>query len=365
MAASSKPLVFVSYSHKDEDDEPEKWLSYVRSHLKTAETGEEIVAWDDFKIDGGEDWRRRIETALTACCVFVFLVSRHSLVSEFIREEETKKALERAHAGGVHIYPIFLSDLHVPKDHWLHAFNWRPRNGQPLEALAKHERNKAMKEIVGEIAAIAARPRTAPEPGKGEAHAGDPAAPTGAQSWLQLQNSAWRADFATLTIHAAPDAGAHFPLKVTTSFSAIDLKIPATATTPAARAKISVKAADLLPVFTGAEMVTGTVAGRDRKPAPVAFDTTFKFKLKKGQNAPPLLEEPLCDVQANGHGPHAVELVMRCKDTDLHVEWLQKFDDIDRAQEVMLERLLQLMQIGEDGVILELARATAVPEPSE
>jgi hypothetical protein len=52
MANVSKPLIFISYSHLDED-----WLDYARGHLETAAYGFEI--WDDRRMVGGARWEKR------------------------------------------------------------------------------------------------------------------------------------------------------------------------------------------------------------------------------------------------------------------------------------------------------------------
>jgi tetratricopeptide (TPR) repeat protein len=160
IAVAAKPLIFISYSHVDET-----WLDYVRSHLRTAEYTGEIALWDDRRMLGGADWEAEIASALSGCRVCILLVSRHSLTSDYINRVEMRQALERARTGGVHIYPIMLSSVHVAGNHWLRSFNWRPRDGRPLQSLPERtdERDSAMAAIVGEVVALAA---SATSPGK-------------------------------------------------------------------------------------------------------------------------------------------------------------------------------------------------------
>lgn len=143
--------IFISYSHQDES-----WLDYVREHLRTAEYHGEFELWDDRRMTGGDKWKAEIAAALAACRVCVLLVSRHSLTSDYINRVEMRSALERAESDGVRIFPIVLSSAHVPADHWLREFNWRPKDGRPLQGLSKDndERDKAMMSIVGEIVAL-------------------------------------------------------------------------------------------------------------------------------------------------------------------------------------------------------------------
>ncbi len=151
MPSISKPLIFISYSHLDED-----WLDYARDHLKTAAHGFEI--WDDRRMVGGARWEKEIAEALSTCRVCILLVSRHFLNSDYINRVEMRTVLERAEKEGVHIYPIILTSAHIAADHWLREFNWRPKDGKPLRSLREEtdERDKAMAGIVAEIAKLTA-----------------------------------------------------------------------------------------------------------------------------------------------------------------------------------------------------------------
>jgi tetratricopeptide (TPR) repeat protein len=155
MAKISKPLIFISYSHLDED-----WLDYARGHLETAAYGFEM--WDDRRMVGGARWEKEIAKALSACRVCILLVSRHFLNSDYINRVEMAAVLERAEKDGVHIYPIILTSAHIAADHWLREFNWRPKDGKPLRSLREEtdERDKAMSEIVAEIVKVTAAPAT-------------------------------------------------------------------------------------------------------------------------------------------------------------------------------------------------------------
>jgi hypothetical protein len=103
---AEKPSIFISYSHKDEPDpvlQPaaDRWLTFVTSHLGPAQAHGHLKTWDDRAIEGGGDWRRQIDDALSQCIVCILLVSRHSLTSRFILDVEMKKMLERHRARGV------------------------------------------------------------------------------------------------------------------------------------------------------------------------------------------------------------------------------------------------------------------------
>ena len=96
---TGQPIVFISYSHKDEPDlllnpEATQWLSYIKSHLGPSVAHGQLELWDDRRIDGGGDWRAEIDDALNRCAVCILLVSRHSLSSRFILDVEMKRMLD-------------------------------------------------------------------------------------------------------------------------------------------------------------------------------------------------------------------------------------------------------------------------------
>jgi hypothetical protein len=154
---SSEPVIFISYSHKDEPD-PHlhpgefRWLSYVRSFLDPGETHGLIKLWDDRCIDGGGEWRTEIDEALEQCAVCVFLVSRHSLSSPFIQDVEMKRMLERHHERRAHLYPIVLTSTDFGLAPWLLKLNLKPRNA--LDLYEPGQRHRVMADLAAEIRAI-------------------------------------------------------------------------------------------------------------------------------------------------------------------------------------------------------------------
>ena len=158
-----KPVVFISYSHKDEPDHPregeERWFSYVESHLKPLVQSDQIELWHDRFIEGGANWKPEILKHLAACDVCLLLVSRHSLTSEFILNVEIKNMLTRREKEGAHIYPLLITPTAMsgPGLEWLRQMNIRPRDMNALSGMSPHDRDEAMVKLVGEIAKIAER----------------------------------------------------------------------------------------------------------------------------------------------------------------------------------------------------------------
>jgi len=123
---TAKPVIFISYSHKDR-----AWLDYVRSFLTPLAKHGTLTIWDDEKLQIGDDWKGDIYSALDACNVFILLVSRHSLASNFIVDEEVGRILKRP-KGEVRFCPIVVTPCHMPHLEWLDHPNRRPKDGKAL-----------------------------------------------------------------------------------------------------------------------------------------------------------------------------------------------------------------------------------------
>ena len=152
----SAPVVFISYSHKDEPDpflEPgkDRWLSYVQSFLKMGEVGGNLTVWDDTKTDGGGDWLSDILHAIQSCSICVLLVSRHSLTSEFIQRTEIREILEQQSDRHLRIFPIVVTPIDLETASWLSKLNLRPKNGTALSLYPSAERDQVMVDIAREI----------------------------------------------------------------------------------------------------------------------------------------------------------------------------------------------------------------------
>jgi TIR domain len=109
-----KPLIVISYAHEDEPEklaEGEiKWLSFVTGYLRPAIKHGAVDLWLDRLMPGGADWEREIEQKLRACDIFILLISRHSLSSDYVVDKEIALIRERQAKGdAVHFYPLVLT----------------------------------------------------------------------------------------------------------------------------------------------------------------------------------------------------------------------------------------------------------------
>jgi tetratricopeptide (TPR) repeat protein len=158
---SDKPTVFISYSHKDEPDNPtvgeEKWLTFVQKYLAPAVKGGRFELWVDRHLTGGADLDPEIERKLQACDVFVLLVSTNSMASDYIVDTEIRIIRERqANGENALFYPIVLMPTPKIGKELVQDKNLRPRDGKPLSAFGAHDRAERMSEIADEIADHAA-----------------------------------------------------------------------------------------------------------------------------------------------------------------------------------------------------------------
>jgi hypothetical protein len=174
--ASTKPVIFISYSHKDEPERtPEgdiHWLNEIQDYLAPATNGV-FDLWTDEDVAAGVDWEKEIQGKLAACDICILLVSRHSLASKYVIDTEIATIHKRQGNGDdVQIYPIALSPIPqsaLPAS--LAALNIRPRLDKPLSGFSRHDRGVEVSKIADEIVGLLGRTaaasgaRTAPPPG--------------------------------------------------------------------------------------------------------------------------------------------------------------------------------------------------------
>jgi len=162
-----KPLIVISYAHADEPEHPAegevKWLSFVTGYLRPAIKHGAVDLWIDRLMPGGTDWEREIGEKLRACDIFVLLVSRHSLSSDYVVDKEIAIIRERQAKGdAVHFYPLVLTPTPKIALNLVRDKNLRPRDGKPFSDYSLNERYRHMAGAADEIAEIAREvaPRT-------------------------------------------------------------------------------------------------------------------------------------------------------------------------------------------------------------
>ena len=156
----AKPLVFISYAHLDEPENPApgevRWLSFVMDFLRPGVKGRKYEVWIDRLMPGGADWNPEIEARLRACDVFVLLVSTHSTGSDYILDKEIPIVRERQRNGdGVWFYPLLIDWTPRAGLEQVNDKNLRPRDAKPFSSLTPSERGRQMAEAADEIADVA------------------------------------------------------------------------------------------------------------------------------------------------------------------------------------------------------------------
>ena len=156
----TKPVVFVSYNHKDEGEK-----EALLAHLSVLERAGLIEVWVDDRIDGGADWAEAIKQAIDQAHVAVLLISANFLTSDFILGSEVPAFLERRSNAGVTVFPVIAKACAWQAFDWLSKLNVRPKNGRPIWSGSPAQIDEDLSAIVTEVAALAKQVKTRPEPG--------------------------------------------------------------------------------------------------------------------------------------------------------------------------------------------------------
>lgn len=152
---SRRDLIFVSYSHADEE-----WLDRLRIFFKAFPWGESYKrggrVWADPYIRTGDVWRREIADGLARARIAVLLVSPDFLASDFIREFELPALLRAAAAGELILVcmPVrtTIVDLALPE---LLNYQWPRGPYEPMDQLTSAEREAALAVVFRAIYGLA------------------------------------------------------------------------------------------------------------------------------------------------------------------------------------------------------------------
>ncbi|TEU16861.1 MAG: toll/interleukin-1 receptor domain-containing protein, partial [Anaerolineales bacterium] len=155
-----RPLVLVSYSHKDED-----WKDRLVTHLGVLRHQGLLDLWDDRRIGAGHDWYSEIQRTLDDTSVVILLVSANFLTSHFILGEEVPRLLERRDKEGLRVFPVIVKPCAWQQVKWLARMQVRPRDGRPLSAGDEHQIDADLAAVAEEVAALVSRATQFPAEG--------------------------------------------------------------------------------------------------------------------------------------------------------------------------------------------------------
>jgi TPR repeat protein len=143
------PTIFLSYSHKDEG-----WKDRLLAHLGIAAEEGLLAVWNDRQIGAGADWLQKIQEAIEAARVAVFLISANFLTSRFIRGTEVPQFLKRRATEGLQIFPVIVRSCDWEVVPWLSPLQARPRDGKALAGFGGDRIDAELAAISKEIRAM-------------------------------------------------------------------------------------------------------------------------------------------------------------------------------------------------------------------
>jgi tetratricopeptide (TPR) repeat protein len=158
---TQKPVIFISYSHKDaSSDAPNEqggtWLDYIQSFFVPALRGGIFELWVDENIAIGSEWRSEMHKKLDACDVYIVLISRYSLASPYVADQIATVVQRKRMKDNVVVFPIVLTPVPREALRQLDSFLIRPRDGIPLSMMSRSQRDSTMVELADEISHLAA-----------------------------------------------------------------------------------------------------------------------------------------------------------------------------------------------------------------
>jgi hypothetical protein len=155
---SSRSLkVFISYSHKDEEFKDD-----LVTMLAGLQNQGVIDAWQDRRIEEGDEWYESIQTAMNDCDLAILLVSQHFIASRFIKDEELPHLLQRRRDDGLRIVPIIVRPCKWQSEPSLKGIQGLPKDGKAVITFSKDngERDQVWTDIATAIEKRAKTRRT-------------------------------------------------------------------------------------------------------------------------------------------------------------------------------------------------------------
>ena len=129
----TSPLkIFISYSHKDE-----KFKDELVTMLAGLQRRGIVDAWQDRRIEAGDEWNKSIQDAMNDCDLALLLVSADYLASRFIQEEEQPKLLQRRQEMQLRVIPIIVRPCTWQSEPVLKDLQALPKDGKAVITFSK------------------------------------------------------------------------------------------------------------------------------------------------------------------------------------------------------------------------------------
>lgn len=140
-----KVNIFISYAHADE-----VYFQKLRKHLVPLEKEEWYNIVSNDIVPGGE-WSEKTRKAIEQADIILLLVSPDFLASDYIRNDEMQKSIERYRRGQAMIIPIFIRPAML-EDLAVNRHSILPKNGIPVSAWSREE--DAWKDVTNSLREI-------------------------------------------------------------------------------------------------------------------------------------------------------------------------------------------------------------------
>jgi small GTP-binding protein len=145
---TSSLKIFISYSHKDEEFKDE-----LVTMLKGLQRQGIIDAWQDRRIEEGDEWYQAIQDAMNDCELAILLVSQHFIASRFIQDDELPRLLQRRREHGLRVVPIIVRPCKWQSEPALSGIQALPRDNKAVITFPKDngERDQVWADIATAI----------------------------------------------------------------------------------------------------------------------------------------------------------------------------------------------------------------------
>lgn len=144
----SKALkLFISYSHEDENFKKEllKMLAgFQRRGI--------IDAWQDRRIEAGDEWYQEIQKSMNECDLAILLVSQSFIASRFINDEELPRLFQRCQETGLRVISIIVRPCTWQSEPVLKDLQALPKDGNPVITFSEDNGDRA--QVWVDIAAV-------------------------------------------------------------------------------------------------------------------------------------------------------------------------------------------------------------------
>ena len=144
----SKPLIFLSYNHKDEAQKDR-----LVTHLNVLKHVGLIEIWCESH-DGSGASTIGSDHAIEQAQLAVLLVSRNFLSVETLPVLQLTRLLQRARSNDLTIFPVIVEPCNWQKSEWLKQLNVRPKSQQPVWRAEGKYADEELAAFVEEIAEL-------------------------------------------------------------------------------------------------------------------------------------------------------------------------------------------------------------------